>query len=74
MSCVSEHLPNGAISHQVNPSHEQGTRPAEHADRIEQGAAHGLVPVIGHHCQQETLRIYKGTENQELQSAAIGGD
>ena len=74
MSCVSEHLPNGAISHQVNPSHEQGAHPARHADHIEQGAAHGLVPVIGDHCQQETLRVCQDTEDQELQSTAIERD
>ena len=57
--------------HQENPSHEQGAHSAGHADRIEQGAADGLVPVIGHHSQQETLRIGKDTEGQELQSIAI---
>ena len=58
----------------VNPRHEQGAQPAGHADCIEQGAADGLVPVLGHHCQQETLRIGKDTEDQELQRAAIEGD
>ena len=57
--------------HQGNPSHEQGAHPAGHADGIQQGDADGLVPVIGHHSQQETLRIGKDTEGQELQSIAI---
>ena len=59
--------------HQVDPRHEQGAHPG-HADCIEQGAAEGLVPVIGHHCQQETLRIGKDTEDQELQNTTIEGD
>ncbi|XDB57536.1 hypothetical protein AB1E18_010975 [Capra hircus] len=62
------------IFNEVNPSHEQGAHPAGHADRVEQGAADGPVPVIGHHCQQETLRIGKDTEDQELQSAATERD
>ena len=61
-------------SHQINPSHEQGAHPAGHADHIEQGAADGLVPIIGHHGQQETLRVSKDTEDQELQNTAIEGD
>ena len=61
-------------SQQVNPRHEQGAQPAGHADHIEQGAADGLVPVIGHHCQQETLTIYKVREDQKLQSTATEGD
>ena len=60
--------------HQENPIHEQGAHPAGHADHIEQGAADGLVPVIGHDSQQETLRISKDTEGQELQSTAIERD
>ena len=61
-------------SHQVNPSHEQGAHPAEHADHKEQGAADGLVTVIGHHCQQKRFRIYRDTEDKELQSTATEGD
>lgn len=30
-----------------------------------------FVLVIGHHCQQETLRIGKDTEDQKLQGTAI---
>ena len=61
-------------SHQVNPGHEQGAHPARHADRIEQGAADGLVPVIGHHCQQKRFRIRRDTEDKELQSTDTEGD
>ena len=60
--------------HQENPRHKQGAHPAGHADHIEQGAADGLVLVIGHQCKQETLRIGKDTEDQELQSTAIERD
>ena len=59
--------------HQENPSHEQGAHPAGHADCIEQGVADGLVLVIGHHCQQETLTICKDTD-QELQSTTMERD
>ena len=55
-------------SHQENASHEQGAHPAGHADRIEQGAADGFVPAMGHHSQQEILTICKDTEDQELDS------
>ena len=61
-------------SHQVNPSHEQGAHPAEHADHKEQGAADGLVTVIGHHCQQKRFRIRRDTEDKELQSTDTEGD
>ena len=40
----------------------------------QQGAADGFVPLIGHHCQKETLRICKDTEDQELQNTTIEGD
>ena len=48
--------------HQVNPSHEQGAHPTGYADRIEQGAADGLVPVIGHTASRrhsESAKIQK---------------
>jgi len=70
MPCVSEHLPFPP----GKPQPRAGSTPAGHADHIEQGAADGLVLVVGHDCQQETLRVSKDTEDQELQSTAIEGD
>ena len=61
-------------SHHVLPSHEQGAHSTGLGECKEEGVATGLVPILGHHHELQTLRLCKGAEDQALQRVATEGN